>query len=78
MTSSNNFSNFQSFDAVNYLNEADLSNLTDVIANFIINKAHGENKKFSYDEIIKVLNSFWWKREIKDVIIQKIWLGTNK
>jgi hypothetical protein len=78
MSSSTPYYNFQSFDALNYLTEEDHNSIIDLIANYITTKARGENRKFSFDEIIKVLNTIWWKKEIKDAIVQKIWTGTNK
>jgi hypothetical protein len=67
------FQNFQTFDAKKYMGDEDVKALVNLIGKYIIDKAAAENHALTYDEIVKILNVFWWRRDVRDNIIQVIW-----
>jgi hypothetical protein len=67
------YQNFQSFQVEKYMSQEDINNIVGLMTNYIVNKAKENNHALSYDEIVKVLNTFWWKSNIRDAVIQAIY-----
>jgi hypothetical protein len=74
----NNFTPFQSFDVSVYTNEDNLRVLEKNIAEFFSNIAKKNDHQLSYDETVKILNSFWWNKQIRDSITSLIWSECRK
>jgi transcriptional regulator of aromatic amino acid metabolism len=51
----------------------DIKNIINMMVQYIAGKAKERNHALSYDEIVKVLNAFWWKSNIRDAIITGIY-----
>jgi secreted Zn-dependent insulinase-like peptidase len=75
------YSNFQSFQVEKYMGQEDINNVVALMVNYIVGKANENKHALSYDEIVKILNAFWWKSNIRDSVIQAIYTachsGTN-
>jgi hypothetical protein len=67
------YQNFAAFQVEKYMSTDDITNIVGLITDYIVNKAKENNHALSYDEIVKVLNAFWWKSNIRDAVIQGIY-----
>jgi hypothetical protein len=65
--------NFQTFDTKKYMGDEDIKAIIDLMVKYIVEKAIAQKHSLTYDEIVKILNAFWWKKEVKDTIIQNVW-----
>jgi transcriptional regulator of aromatic amino acid metabolism len=61
------------FNASKYMSAEDVKNVAKLIVDYIVNKAKEQNHALNYDEIMKVLNTFWWDKNVRDLIIQGIY-----
>jgi transcriptional regulator with PAS, ATPase and Fis domain len=71
------YSNFQSFNVEKYMGAEDIKNIIDLMIKYITSKAQENNHALSYDEIVKVLNAFWWKSNIRDAVIQGVYVACH-
>jgi hypothetical protein len=71
------YQGFQSFQVEKYMSQDDISNIVVLMVDYVTKKAKENNHALSYDEIVKILNAFWWKQNIRDAVIQGIYTACH-
>jgi hypothetical protein len=66
-----NFPSYTSFKIENYMTSDDFQENMDFFTRKVVDA--NKNKVLGFDEIVRILNYFFWSKEIKNQMIQRIY-----
>jgi hypothetical protein len=60
-----------------FMNDNDINKVADMMIQYVVAKARENNHVLNYEEIVKVMNAFWYRKNIRDTIIQGIYAACH-